>query len=108
MITVRTFWSLAEAALAKSILDNYEISSAVLDEDASQYNGGAQFAVPIRLVVDEAEANRAGLILDGDFEKAGELELAEGVPESESGGSPRSEVADRNPWELLMIAFYFL
>ncbi len=40
MVTVRTYWSLAAAALAKSVLDNYEIDCTLLDENASRYNTG--------------------------------------------------------------------
>ena len=105
MVTVRTYWSLAEAALAKSVLDNYEISAALLDENASLYSRGGQFAVPIRLVVDEAKAERAVHILSAEFEKADEIELREDVTIT-SGGEP--ENVNRNPWELLMIAFYLL
>ena len=105
MVTVRTYWSPAEAALAKSLLDNYEIPSALLDENASLYNRGAQFAVPIRLMVDEAEAERAVHILNADFEKADEIQSREVVPGT-LGDQP--ENANRNPWELLVIAFYLL
>ncbi len=82
MITVRTFWSSAEAALAKSLLDNYEIESAFLQENSSIYMEGGQVFAPIRLVVDESEAIRADLILNADFEKAGELEAGRGARRS--------------------------
>lgn len=107
MVTVRTYWTPAEAALAKSVLDNYEIESAILYENSSLYVEGGQVAVPIRLVVDESEVIRAGLILDANFEKAAELEAAEGA----SGVAAEEilpSVSDRNPWELLLIAFYLL
>ncbi|HWY50762.1 MAG TPA: DUF2007 domain-containing protein [Chthoniobacterales bacterium] len=106
MMTVRTYWSPAQAALAKSVLDNYEIPAALLDENASLYNRGGQFAVPIRLVVAEADAERAIHILSGEFGKADEIELSE-ESTSMSGGEPKSsENANRNPWELLVLAFY--
>jgi len=108
MVTVRTYWSPAQAALAKSLLENYEIECALLDEDSSVYSRGGQFAVPIRLVVDESEAVRAGLILKADFEKADELELAKEASEVVSEETAPSEIAARNPWELLVIAFYVL
>ena len=105
MVTLRTYWSPAQAALAKTLLDNYEIPCALLDENSGLYNRGAQFAVPIRLVVDEAEIDRAILILDGDFEKAAEIETIEETPIPETIAP---EVANRNPWELLVLAFFFL
>jgi hypothetical protein len=108
MVTVRTFWTPAEAALAKSLLDNYEIESALLNENSNIYLEGGQVAVPTRLVVDEAEAIRADLILKAEFEKADELELAEETSAVVGEETASSEVASRNPWELLVIAFYFL
>lgn len=103
MVTIRTYWSSAQAALAKSVLDNYEIPAALLDENASLYNRGAQFAVPVRLVVDETEVERAVHILNAEFEKADEIELR-GDATSMSSGEP--ENPSRNPWELLVLAFY--
>jgi len=49
MIAIRAYWSQAEAALAKSVLDNYEIPCALLHENANLY-GRAPFAMPVRLV----------------------------------------------------------
>jgi hypothetical protein len=105
MVTVRTYLSLAQASLAKTLLDNYEIPCALLDENASFYNSGQQFAVPIRLVVDENEVDRAICILNNDFEKAAEIECVEDV---EAELPAPSEEIERRPWELLIIAFYLL
>jgi hypothetical protein len=102
MVTVRTYWSLVEAALAKSVLDNYEIRCALLDENVGRYNIGQQIAVPIRLVVDENDLDRAICILNNDFEKVAEIEDGEGTEEVER---PLSlEKADRDPWQLLVLA----
>jgi hypothetical protein len=108
MVTVRTYWSLAEAALAKSVLDNYEIPAALLDENASLYSRGGQFAVPIRLVVDEAEAERAVHILSAEFEKADENESREAAANVSVGDQKN---ANRNPLAvivavLLIIAYF--
>jgi hypothetical protein len=100
---VRTYWSPAEAALAKSVLDNYEIPCALLDENSNLSARGAQFAAPVRLVVDEAYAARAIHILNGDLEKAAEVEV-----EDEVAGACEPETGNRNPWELLVLAFYLL
>src|SRR5947209_11503049 len=108
MVTLRTYWTPAEAALAKSLLDNYEIQSAHLHENSSLYMEGGQVATPIRLVVAEQEADRANLLLHGDFEKAADLELAEEAGEDELSEPQPTAVPDRNPWELLIIAFYLL
>jgi len=106
MVTVRTYWSLAEAAFAKTLLDNYEIPCALLDENAGNYITGQPFAVPIRLVVDEKQVDRAICILNNDFEKAAEIESAgEGEVVERP---PYLGTVNRNPWELLVLAFYFL
>ena len=107
-MTVRTYWSLAEAAFAKSLLDNYEIPAALLDENASRYNTGAQFAVPVRLVVDEDEAIRAIHILNADFERVEETDAGEEPGEESTQEGIVDSTANRNPWELLMIALYLL
>lgn len=107
MVTVRTYWSPAEAALAKSLLDNYEIPCALLDENSSVYSRGGQFAVPIRLSVDERDLDRAIFVLSGDFENAVEADIGETVSDLPVGDSMANENANRNPWELLVIAFYF-
>lgn len=106
MVTVRTYWSPAEAALAKSLLDNYEIPCALLDENANLSARGAQFAVPTRLVVDEDEAVRADCILKGDFDQVAEIDATEEKEVSAPAVVPESK--DRNPWELLLLAFYLL
>jgi len=108
MVTVRTYWNLAEAALAKTLLDNYEIPCELLDENASCYNTGQQFAVPIRLVVDEDHAPRAISILSDDFENAAEPEADEEPDDTQAETATSVEAMNRNPWELLVLAFYLL
>jgi hypothetical protein len=104
MVTVRTYWNPAEAALAKSLLDNYEIPCALLHENANLYARGAQFAVPVRLVVEEDDAVRAIHFLNGDLERAAEIEVGGDTADTAIERAP--EAANRNPWELLMLAFY--
>ena len=108
MVTLRTYWNPAQAALAKTILENYEIPCALFDENSSIYSRGGQFAIPIRLVVTDDEANRASLILSGDFEKAAEIEAGEEADKILVDETCPSEIANRNPWELLVLAFYLL
>ncbi|MGH8101160.1 MAG: hypothetical protein ACREIW_07675 [Chthoniobacterales bacterium] len=106
-MTVRTYWNPAEAALAKSLLDNYEIVSALIHENAS-ICGYASMAMPIRLVVVEDQAEQAVRILAGDVEEAiasGDNAAAKTSQPAEE--QPRDTQPDR-PWELLIIAFYFL
>lgn len=101
MVTVRTYWNHAEAALAKSLLDNYGIVSAVIHENASLYVW-PPMAMPIRLMVAEDQAEEANRILQGDFEGAPALE--ENAPQSDEA---RNKERTLPPWELLIIAFYF-
>lgn len=106
MVTVRTYWNQADAALAKSLLDNYEIFCALIHENANLY-GQAPIAMPVRLVVDENQAEQAVWILRGEPERAAEAKtsVAENWPTDEESSS---NLASRNPWELLVISFYFL
>src|SRR5437763_8351682 len=74
MITLRAFDSAAEAAVAKSVLDDHGISCSLADEAAHLY-GGAPQAMPVRLLVREDQAEEAlrilntpGLSLPEDFE----------------------------------------
>jgi len=104
MVTVRTYWNPAEAGLAKSVLDNYEIPCAILHENSNLYAEGAQFAVPVRLVVTEDQAGRAIRILDGNLD---DIEETNEEAEEISRVPPASE-DNRNPWEFLVLAFYLL
>ena len=107
MIAIRAYWSQAEAALAKSVLDNYEVPCALLHENANLY-GRAPMAMPVRLVALEDRAEWAAYVLSGDFEAAAKIEeiAAEMTPPPVEGALPR--LVKDSPWELLMIAFYFL
>jgi tetratricopeptide (TPR) repeat protein len=63
MITLRVFDSAAEAAIAKSVLDDHGISSSLADEAAHIW-AGAPGAIPVRLLVREDQAEEALRILD--------------------------------------------
>lgn len=108
MVTVRTYWNPIDAAFEKSLLDNYEIRCALLHENSNLYSRGAQFAVPVQLVVDEDDALRAHHILKGDFEKAAEIEPSEHPQDSSDAVDRTRDAINRNPWELLALAFYLL
>jgi hypothetical protein len=102
MITLGPYWNQAEAALVKSLLDNYEIFCALMHENAHLY-GGAPFAMPIRLCIDEDQANQAHLILSGDLEAAAKLDIA-----VDATFLPKPGFHAGNAWELVILAFYFL
>ena len=106
MIAIRAYWGQAEAALAKSVLDNYEVPCALLHENANLY-GRAPIAMPVRLVALEDRAEWAAYVLSGDFEAAAKIEeMAAEMTLSPVEGALPGLVKD-SPWELLMIAFYF-
>ena len=62
MLTLRTFSSPVEAALAKSRLDDAKIFCSLADENVNRL-GGAPFAMPIRLLVAEDQFDEAERIL---------------------------------------------
>jgi len=53
------------------------------------------------------QVDRAIAILTGDFDRAADIETREQLTNFGWEHSHK-EVADRNPWELLMLAFYVL
>jgi tetratricopeptide (TPR) repeat protein len=64
MITLRAYSSPAEAAMAKSLLDDHQIVCSLADENSNLYAGVGQFTIPIRLLVDEKQVEQAIHILD--------------------------------------------
>lgn len=63
MKTVRTFFNVAEAQFAKSVLETAGINAVLLDEN--MYTMGPMFAhAGVRLQVSEADMERAGQVLD--------------------------------------------
>lgn len=107
MVAVRVFWSQAEAALHKSRLDDHEIFSALLHENAHLY-GGAPMAMPIRLLVDDYEAELALCILYGDLEAAAKLDKLADITSLPADITSDAGSDNQNPWELLVMAFYCL
>ena len=107
MVTLRAFSTPAEAALAKSLLDDHAIISSLADENSYLY-GGAQFAMPVRLMVAEEQLEEAARILndppDGlHVEPAVERlirQIAQATAQLELG----RERSSNNPWQLLALA----
>jgi tetratricopeptide (TPR) repeat protein len=62
MITLRTYANALEASLAKARLDEHGIPCALADENVNLYGGGP-FAMPVRLLVAEENAEEATRIL---------------------------------------------
>lgn len=64
MITLRAYASPAEAAMAKSLLDDHRIVCSLADENSNLYAGSGHLAIPIRLLVAEEQVEQALHILD--------------------------------------------
>lgn len=73
MVPIRTYWNSVEAVLEKSPLENYDVSCVLLYENANLYRR-APLAMPIRLVVEDDQADWARYILTGDFEAAAKVD----------------------------------
>jgi tetratricopeptide (TPR) repeat protein len=71
VVTLRTYPNAAEAAMAKSLLDDRKILCSLADE-ASHLYGGAPMAMPVRLLVAEGQVEEARRILD---------EVGQGLPD---------------------------
>ncbi|MEY2494040.1 MAG: putative prokaryotic signal transducing protein [Verrucomicrobiota bacterium] len=114
MVTLRAFSNPAEAALAKSLLDDHNILCTLADENAYLY-GGAPLAMPVRLLVAEDQAEEADRILKNpnrdcpDFEPNANNRLEETVETIAGDKLPTQQpAATNNPWEFLAIAALLL
>jgi hypothetical protein len=109
MVTLRAFSTAAEAALAKSLLDDHDIVCSLADENSWLY-GGAPLAMPVRLLVAEDHAAEADRILthppDGLNPGPGAKDIEVAIPIS----SADDKAAERknSPWEFLLIALLVL
>jgi Putative prokaryotic signal transducing protein len=120
MLTLRRYFNLADAALAKSLLDDYEVFCSIWDENIN-ISVGAYLAAPARLVVADRQFERAARILSyaetssiSDDELPATADEAPikvldeaifGEPEQPASGEP---FRDNNPWEILVLAYLFL
>ncbi len=104
MVTLRAYLNPAEAALAKSVLDDHNIFCTLADENANLYGGGP-LAMPIRLLVADEYAREANEILkhamenSADFRSIERHATDEAIPEKS---------AQNNPWEILVLALLLL
>jgi hypothetical protein len=109
MVTLRAFSTAAEAALAKSLLDDHDIVCSLADENSWLY-GGAPLAMPVRLLVAEDRAAEADRILthppDGLNAGPGvkDVEVAISISPPDKEGTERKS----SPWEFLLIAVLVL
>jgi len=118
MVTLRAYANAAEAALAKSLLDDHNILCGLADENAYLY-GGAPLAMPVRIVVADEEADEADRILRNagghfaDFDPAPDSMIQESRETARqkrrSGEEPvLQQSAKNNPWEILAFASLLL
>jgi tetratricopeptide (TPR) repeat protein len=91
MVTLRTYANPVDAAIAKSILDEHNIVCSLADENANVY-GGAPFAMPVRLMVSEKQADEALRILETMAQQHSDQIEKLNSPEQES--STTNELAD--------------
>lgn len=110
MVTLRTYLNPAEAALAKSLLDEHKVFCSLADESVNLYGGGPM-AMPIRLLVADEQAEEAGRILAGEAEPSFPDDLDSSLNASEVAAETE-QLPDifpsHNPWELLVMAALFL
>src|SRR5438309_112296 len=101
MVTLRAFSSPAEAALAKSLLNDHNILCTLADENSYLY-GGAPFAMPVRLLVAEDQAEEADRVLKNPSQDRADSIAT--IP----GDRLQQRAATNNPWEFLAVAALLL
>lgn len=88
MVTLRSYSNPAEAAMAKSLLDDHKIVCSLADENSNLYGGGP-LAMPIRLLVAEEQVEQARHILDDARQPLSD--------DFDPGNNPANRTADINP-----------
>jgi hypothetical protein len=105
VVTLRAYLNPTQALLDKTLLDSNGVFCAIADQDANLYGGGP-FAMPVRLMVAEEQAEEANRILkNGD--QLSPAEPASSVPIEPPPDDRREERTNNNPWEILAIASLF-
>jgi tetratricopeptide (TPR) repeat protein len=110
MVTLRTYSNPAEAAMAKSLLDNHNIFCRLADESVNLYGGGP-LAMPIRLLVAEDQAQEASCILETkgpelpkDFDPGTPIEMQDKKQDANDQIlSQMRGLQHANQWMILMI-----
>ena len=94
MVTLRTYANATEAGLAKSILDEHNIFCSLADENANLY-GGAPLAMPVRLLVDEGQADEALRILKTAAQEMKDAEPSNQFAEQTSMSGSMADILDQ-------------
>ena len=88
MVTLRSYSSPVEAAMAKSLLDDHGIVCALADENSNLYAGTGAIAIPIRLLVEEEQVDQARHVLDDTRQSLpDDLEPADSVADKTVGAN---------------------
>jgi Putative prokaryotic signal transducing protein len=103
VVTLRAYLNPTHALLDKALLDSNEIFCAIADQNANLYGGGP-FAMPVRLMVAEEQAEEADRILKNSDQL---LSAEEPSCFSSLENVRRQEPTNNNPWEILAIASLF-
>lgn len=108
MVTLRTYLNPTQAVLDKALLDSSEIFCAIADQNANLYGGGP-FAMPVRLLVAEEQAEEADRVLRNSDQLSPQEQVSTfHSPPTELGKEEREEErANDNPWEMLAMASLF-
>jgi predicted negative regulator of RcsB-dependent stress response len=93
VITLRTYANATEAGLAKSILEEHNIFSSLADENANLY-GGAPLAMPVRLLVNETQADEALRILKTAAQEMKNAEPSHQLAEQTSTSDSMADILD--------------
>ena len=83
-----------EAGLAKSILDEHNIFCSLADENANLY-GGASLAMPVRLLVNEGQADEALGILKTAAQEMKDAEPSDQFAEQTSMSGSMADILDQ-------------
>jgi Putative prokaryotic signal transducing protein len=100
MVTLRAYSNPAEAALAKSLLDDHDILCSLADENAFLY-GGAPLAMPVRILVADEQAEAADQVLKNADGHLADIDLPN---DNEVRHLRQQSPAKNNPWEILALA----
>jgi uncharacterized membrane-anchored protein len=105
MVTLRTDLNPTQPWLDKTLLDSSTIFCAIADQNVN-LDGGGPFAMPVRLLVAEEQAEEADRILKNSDQLSPEEQASTFSTEPAKEERPEDR-GNNNPWEILAIASLF-